>query len=118
MYYASDDYFTIYFSTLKSTRKYTDLLANTKASFTVATEDLPQTLQMEGEVSEVTDEDKLQHNLASLVGPLMSNETYHWPITKLHHAEVVLMQLRPTWIRWGDFTSLLQGEEYVYTDIL
>lgn len=104
LYYVCDDAFTIYFSTLSSTRKFEVLSKNPRAAFAVTTIDVPQTLQMEGIVSEVEEDEKLKLGFSSLIEILESNTLYGWPITKMHEGKVVLMKLTPTWIRWGDFT--------------
>jgi len=117
IYYVCDDNFTIYFSTLSSTRKFLDFAVHPQASFTVATEDVPQTLQIEGVVSEVTEEQRIERWLAPLVDVLMSNKLFYWPVLKLSQGEVKLMQLKPTWIRWADYAFAEAGTS-IYKEIL
>ena len=115
IYYVCDDSFNIYFSTLESTRKFDAISHNPRAAFTVATVDIPQTLQIEGDASEITGEEKIKDKLSNLIEILESNNTYYWPITKMGALRVVLMKLTPTWVRWGNFA--LQQEEDVFNSI-
>ena len=117
VYYASNDRFIIYFSTLVSTRKYADIMAHPFAAFTVSTADMPQTLQLEGAVSVVAAEERMEKDLALLIQPLTSNKIYQWPIAKFTPAEVVVMRLEPTWVRWGDFANFEQGTEKLFCEI-
>ncbi len=117
IYYVCDNEFRIYFSTLLNTRKYEDFSAHPQASFVVATEDVPQTLQIEGLVSEITDEQKMEQELAPLVEVLMSNNSFHWPTLKLDPGEVGLMQLTPTWVRWADYAFAQKGSEHVFKEV-
>lgn len=117
VYYACDNEFTIYFSTLSSTRKFGDIAVHPQASFTIAAEDVPQTLQIEGIASEVTEEQKIEKGLAPLLTVLMSNSVYYWPVLKLNEGEVKLMQLKPTWVRWADYAYAEKGDVQVFTEI-
>jgi len=117
VYYACDDNFTIYFSTLMSTRKYANVLAHPRAAFTVATIDVPQTLQLEGDVSVVTNQAQLEENVARLIEPLTSNQNYQWPMAKLDGAVVALLRFTPAWARWGDFANFAKDSAAVFTEI-
>lgn len=117
VYYAGNDQFIVYFSTLVSTRKYADLQANPLAAFTIATADVPQTLQIEGAVSVVTAEDRMEKDLSLLIQSLLSSKIYQWPIAKFTPAEVVVLRLEPTWVRWGDFANFEQGTEKLFCEI-
>lgn len=48
VYYVCDEDFNIYFLTLFSSRKFESLKANPYVAFTVGTQDVPQTVQIEG----------------------------------------------------------------------
>ena len=117
LYYVCDDEFTIYFSTLSSTRKFKDITAHPQVSFTVGDEAVPQTLQMEGVVSEITEEQKLESNLASIIEVLMSNSVFYWPVIKLNEGEVKLLQMKPAWVRWADYAYAEKGEAEVFKEI-
>src|SRR3989338_5189535 len=53
VYYTSDDTFSIFFVTLASSRKYQAIKANPWGAFVVGTLDVPQTLQIEGPIVEL-----------------------------------------------------------------
>jgi len=116
LYYVCDGNLNIFFCTLSDTRKYADLSAHTQASFTVSTEDVPQTIQIEGVVSELTDGQKMMEGISSIIDTLMSNDTFYWPVLKLQPGKVVIMQLKPTWIRWADYAFAEGGN--IFTEIL
>jgi nitroimidazol reductase NimA-like FMN-containing flavoprotein (pyridoxamine 5'-phosphate oxidase superfamily) len=117
VYYVCDDKFSIYFLTLASSRKYAAALANPWAAFVVGTQDIPQTLQIEGPISEVRPGDEARHQVAELMKVLTSNSTYYAPITKLDPADTVLMWIQPKWIRWADYSSPLSGNKNIFTEI-
>lgn len=116
IYYASDDAFNIYFLSLASTRKVSDIRANPTAAFVVSGEDKAYTLQIEGTFIEMTD--------TATFGPIITELTAHLypangpeaPITHLDNAKPVFFKLSPSWIRWGDF-SKGHGNEEVFTEI-
>lgn len=117
IYYTSDDKFSIYFLTLASSRKYAAALANPWAAFVVGAQDIPQTLQIEGPISEIHRQEDLDNHASDLIDVLTSNGTYYAPITKLDPADTVLMWLQPKWIRWADYTSPLGGDKNIFTEI-
>lgn len=117
VHYVCDEQFHIYFSTLASTRKVADISTHPQASFVVATEDVPQTIQLEGIVSEITDEQKIERELSQLVEVLMSNTAFHWPTLKLDQGELKLMEIIPSWIRWADYAFAEKGTEHVFKEI-
>lgn len=117
IYYVADDDFNIYFFTLFNSRKFSAMQANPSVAFVVGTLDAPQTLQMEGVVVEMrNDQDKMAH-VADLVKVLTSNSVYYAPITQLDPSETVLMWIQPKWVRWADYTSPESGSKNVLTEI-
>ncbi|MBM3261382.1 hypothetical protein FJY93_03100 [Candidatus Kaiserbacteria bacterium] len=117
VYYTCDDKFNIYFLTLASSRKYAAASANPSAAFVIGTQEIPQTLQIEGSISEVRRPEGLEEREAQLIDILTSNGTYYAPITKLDPSDTVLMWLQPKWIRWADYTSPLNGNKNIFTEI-
>lgn len=117
VYYTCDDTFSIYFLTLASSRKYMAASANPWAAFVVGTQDIPQTLQIEGPISELKGNEETQVRIAELMKVLISNGTYYAPITKLDPADTVLMWIQPKWIRWADYSSPLSGDKNIFTEI-
>jgi general stress protein 26 len=105
VYYACDDSFAISFLTLASTRKVDDLAANQHAAFTVAVEEVPQTIQMEGTVTDLTATGTIDATLSKLTENWLSNPTYEAPLTRLDSGGINYYRFTPTWIRWEDFTS-------------
>lgn len=116
VYYAADDDFNIHFLTLASTRKAADLTARPVAAFTVASTDIPRTLQIEGTVEDVTETATIDPILARLTENLFSNAPFYAPLTHFDQAAMRMYRLRPTWIRWGDFTHGV-GEAEIFTVI-
>ncbi|MDO8518000.1 MAG: pyridoxamine 5'-phosphate oxidase family protein [bacterium] len=117
VHYVCDEQFHLYFSTPASTRKVADLAGHPQASFVVATEEVPQTIQLEGIVAEITDKQKLHRELSPLVEVVMPNSTFYWPTLKLDQGERKLMELVPTWIRWADYAFAEKGTEHVFKEI-
>jgi general stress protein 26 len=117
IYYVCDDSFNIFFATLSSTRKYQDILSNPYASFVVATEDVPQTIQIEGMASQITEGEKAVEGMSELIDTLMSNSTFYWPVLKLHPGEVVVMKFTPQLVRWADYAFGESGQEHVFKEI-
>lgn len=117
VHYVCDEQFHIYFSTPASTRKIADLSAHPQASFVVATEDVPQTIQLEGVAAEITDKQKIERELSTLVEVVMPNTTFYWPTLKLDQGTLKFMELVPTWIRWADYAFAEKGAEHVFKEI-
>jgi len=116
IYYVADDDFNIYFFTKIHSRKYESIAANHKAAFTIGREDVPQTLQIEGIVTElVGDGDKAEH-VQQIMEMLMKTNQRFIPIAKMD-ADNVVMWLEPKWIRWGDFSAPGIGNENLFADI-
>lgn len=116
VYYTADDSFNLYFMTLKNTRKVADLAANVRAAFVVSDMDTPQTIQIEGNVADLTDTATLDPLLSDFVKRLSSHQSYNIPLTHLDASEIRFYKFTPTWIRWGDFT-FGQGTDTVLTKI-
>jgi uncharacterized pyridoxamine 5'-phosphate oxidase family protein len=111
IYYATDDAFNVYFVTLASTRKPEDFKAHERAAFTVSEEAVPQTVQMEGMVTDLTETATIDPVMVELTGKLMSNTTYFAPLTRFDTSKLLFYRLKPEWIRWGDFTHGHTTEE-------
>lgn len=105
VYYSSDDDFNIYFLTLKDTRKVADLAAYPKAAFTIFDEDVPQTLQLEGDAADITNTPTSDEVIEKLFANLQMNAKYYAPLARFDRSDVVLYRFTPTWLRFGDFTE-------------
>ena len=116
IYYACDDSFSIYFVTLIHTRKSDDIKEHERAAFVISEEQIPQTLQLEGPITDLTETATIDPVLSDLTKVLMSNTTYFAPITRFDSAKILFFRLKPDWVRWGDFTKG-QGTEEVLSPI-
>jgi general stress protein 26 len=116
IYYTCDDSFNVYFITLKSTRKVSDITSNNRAAFVVSETEVPRTLQMEGTVKDMTETSTVDPMLTDFVHTLMSHTKYGIPLGHFDTSELRFYKFTPTWIRWGDFT-FGQGTDAVLTQI-
>src|SRR3989344_3854638 len=117
IYYVADDSFNIYFITLKTSRKFANLSENPSVALTVGTQDVPQTLHLEGVAAMLQHEEEIGAHAAELMKDLTSNSRDYAPLTKLGDADTAIIWIQPKWIRWGDFASLGSGTEGVLTEI-
>jgi general stress protein 26 len=116
MYYAGDDAFNIFFLTVEGTRKVDDLAHTAEAAFVISNEEGPQTLQIEGTVSDITETATLDPVTHNLLETLLARGEHFAPVTRLDMGSVHLYKLSPMWIRWGDFTQG-QGSNAVLLEI-
>ncbi len=105
VYFASDDTFGIYFVTNADTRKWADLQKDARAAFVVSNESVPQTLQIEGSIENLTGTALIEPALVDLAAVILSNTHYFAPLTRFNPADMVFLKLTPQWVRFGDFTS-------------
>ena len=104
LYYTCDDSFNIFFITLANTRKVADLAAHPKAAFVVSDTETPQTLQVEGEVKDLTETATNDPLIVGFFRELQSHKKYGIPLEHLDSAVIKIYRLSPSWIRWGHFT--------------
>ena len=105
VYFACDDTFSIYFVTHGDTRKWADIKDHSRAAFVVSGEKIPQTVQIEGTVTNLTNTALIDPALVDLTIVLLSNTIYFAPITRFSPADMVFLKLTPDWVRWGDFSK-------------
>jgi nitroimidazol reductase NimA-like FMN-containing flavoprotein (pyridoxamine 5'-phosphate oxidase superfamily) len=117
VYYVADENFNIYFLTLLSSRKFQSLKGNPSVAFVVGAQDVPQTLQIEGTATELTHDDDKQAHIAELTQALTSNPHYYAPLTQLDQSDVVMVWIKPSWVRWGDYAAAQSGTANVLTEI-
>jgi general stress protein 26 len=115
VYYACDNTFAIYFLTMQETRKVSDLKENQHAAFTVASEKVPQTIQIEGVIENTTEAAIIDFPLIKLTENWLSNVVHGAPLTHIELGSLSYFKLKPTWIRWGDFTA--SNKEDIFTEI-
>lgn len=116
IYYICDDSFNVYFITLKKTRKTDDLDANARAAFVVSETEIPQTIQMEGTVEDLSNTATLDPLVAGFIHRLMKDKKYGIPLSHFDASALVFYRLTPNWVRWGDFT-FGRGTDNVLTRI-
>ena len=118
VYYTFDEQFNIYFLTYKNTRKVTDLEKHSSAAFTVANELVPESIQIEGTVSDVTDEPTSNETIHKLFERLKSNKEFGAPLTHFDTSTFRFYKLTPSWIRFGDFTTSATRTEDALEEIV
>jgi len=117
IYYTADDDFNVYFLTLANTRKYQGLLAHPQVAFTVSTTEVPQTLQIEGVAVDISlDQDAIRKK-DELTEILNENPWFYGPITKLDPADIIVVWLKPHWVRWADYAFAEAGSAHVFKEI-
>jgi len=117
VYYATDDTFAVYFVTLAGTRKVEDIAHNTAAAFVVSDEDAPATLQIEGQIENITDTAVLDDTVHSILETLMKKGEHFAPVTHMDVGQIQFYKLTPTWVRFGNFV-VGEGNSEVFSDVL
>lgn len=105
IYYSSDDSFAIYFITLTNTQKVFDIESDARAAFVVSAEEVPQTLQMKGVISNVSDTETETPTIKELLSNLLAKGGRFAPLSRFDPGIAQLYKLTPTHIRWSDFTK-------------
>lgn len=105
VYYTCDEDLNLYFITLSNTRKVSDMEKDPRAAFVISTLETPLTLQIEGEVEDVTETATNDSMLEEFVHKLTSHTTYNIPLTHMDTGELRFFRLKSSWIRFGNFTS-------------
>jgi general stress protein 26 len=103
VYYTCDDAFNIYFITLANTRKVADITAHPQAALVVSEADLPRTLQVEGNIQDLTDSAAVDPMLVDFVHTIMTASKYGPPLARFDTSTLRFYKLTPTWVRWGNF---------------
>lgn len=116
LYYTAEE-FNIYFLTLANTRKFRALQANPRVAFTVSSVDIPQTLQIEGIATDISLDEETAKKRAALFEVLNANKWFYAPLSRLDVADVVVIWIRPTWIRWADYAFTEAGSDHVFKEI-
>ena len=104
VYFAVDDDFTFYFMTKVSTHKFLNLQNNQHVAMVVGTENIPTTVQIEGQAEKLEQMDKkliaqdkvARNSLEGAYGP---------PLNKLPVDELAVFQVKPTFIKFMDQTD-------------
>jgi len=116
VYYAVDDDLTIFFLTLKSTRKTTDLIKNARAAFTIYDSAKPATLELHGTVVDQTEVATIEPIVTELARTIAAKGDHFAPLTRMDPSEVRFFKLTPAWARYADF-SRGTGDQEVFREI-
>jgi len=117
VYYTADDDFNIYFLTQLTSRKFEALSEHPQVAFTIAESDIPQTLQIEGMAMDISLDEGEAKKKDALFEILNSHSPFYAPLTKMDPASIVMIWIRPTWVRWGDFAFEEIGNRHVFKEI-
>ncbi len=112
VYYTFDENLNIYFATKDSSRKFKNILQNKKVAFAMATENPPQTLQLEGEASVHSENGDQKHLFQELVG-LATAKNFSAPIEQeAKTGGIQFLKITPSWIRLGNFEVRKHGDVF------
>ncbi len=117
VYYTADDDFNIYILTQIDSRKYKALQQHPQVAFTISSSEIPQTLQIEGMAMDISLDEEEGKKRDELFDILNSNPQFYAPITKLDPSELVMVWIRPTWIRWADYAFEQVGNRHTFKEI-
>ncbi len=112
VYYTANDNFNIFIITSVDSRKFKALQAHPQVAFTVATPDVPQTLQIEGMAMDISLDEEAAKKKDELFTVLNSNPWFYPPSSKLDPTESAIVWIRPTWIRWADYAFAESGHVF------
>lgn len=109
VYYVIDDDFTVNFMTRKDSRKYANVTANGRGAMAIADEAQMKSIQMEGDVIEITDAaDREEHThkifrSSKLAAAYLGKAPMKYlppadPVGQNEH--YAIMCFRPRWMRW------------------
>jgi uncharacterized pyridoxamine 5'-phosphate oxidase family protein len=117
VHYTADDTFNVYIMTLTNSRKFGALSAHPEVAFTVAVEDVPQTLQIEGMAADISLTDEAGVKKDELFEIPGKNPLFYAPISKMDTHETAIIWIKPRWIRWSDYAFAEDGDEHVFQEI-
>ena len=116
VHYVTDDSFNLYFLTKIGSKKYESIQAHPQVAFVVGKSEIPQTLQIEGVASEITNDSDKSVHVQALMRVMSQHIPGYVPLAKMD-GSMTLMWIQPKWIRWGDFSTETIGNENVFTNI-
>ena len=111
LYFAFDENLNIYFVTKDTSRKFKNIVKNSNVSFASATENPPQTLQLEGTAAVHSDIENQKHLFQELVG-LASAKHFSPPISQQTRGGLQFIKITPTWMRFGNFEVRKHGDTF------
>ena len=102
-----DSDLNLYFITKIGTHKYQALQQDDQVAITIADFRPPKTLQATGTASELTAEGALAERVFQLLSTVEMPGNPGWlpPIAKINAGEYAIFEIKPDWMRVGDFSS-------------
>lgn len=125
IYYYSDMNFTFYFATKNKTLKFRNIADNKSVGLVISDEKNMQTVQVEGNAYNITDENDLAQAIKNVAVVSLGRDKNidEIPISQIQHGQLLLFKIIPTWIcytsykHWGQvilyehrFTTSADGE--------
>lgn len=112
VYFGVDNNFNIYIATGSLSRKYKNLLTNQQAAFVAGDPKKQITIQLEGKITELQRLKRGSKALKALTEAFTPSlkEIFSemWdpipPVLKMQNGDLVILKIKPTWIRWADFS--------------
>lgn len=106
VYFIADDDFNIYFVTRADTTKYKNIKHGQVAAFTVADRSTQTTVQLTGEVSEVSASDYM-NNLFEKFMRIRHNDDQDWspPINKVHAGNFMPLCIKPSRLQYANYSQ-------------
>jgi len=117
VHYTCDDKFNVYIITLTNSRKFDALSAHPEVAFTVAVDDVPQTLQIEGAAANISSTDEAGVKKDELFEIHSKNALFYAPIWKMDMHDTAIIWIQPRWVRWSDYAFAKDGDEHVFQEI-
>ena len=115
VYFSFDKNLNIYFMSQIDSKKYVNLLRNTKVAFVTYSEHPPKTIQMEGIASPIIDENEKKACLELLKETAMDSNPFppiHQIKEILDGSNIAVVKITPTWARLGDFDIYRENKTF------
>lgn len=116
IYFAVDEDFDFYFLTHISSAKYKNIHENKSVALTVVDDYAQTTIQVSGEVDELTLSDE-RDRAFQLLATVHPPGQFAWapPVAKLHEGTIVVMKLKPNSLRMSNFKPSTHTEASIVT---
>ena len=103
IHYVVDDDLNFYFMSETNSRKVQNIATNNKVALVVGTEDIPVTVQIQGEVSPIDNGEELMQRFHQLAEA--SNQGNYKPLLEGLKGRPggSFYKVKPTWLQWTDF---------------
>lgn len=111
VYFSFDEDLNFYFLTRMGSRKYKNILNNPIVSFVAYSEHPPQTFQLEGKVSIVSDPTEQRKAFTDVYINIAKKESKNPPVSQTMDSALAVMKISPLWARLSDYDPLKKGEE-------